>query len=153
MRQRGVSEDVTLADVIKKFTETMGIILPFFKLTYFLSEGIYLTGEVVGTSISLGNAFTGQYISSFLEEKLEKTPAGKLFLQAYTYLSLMYSNKDIAKEIAKGNAFALSDGENLMTLWDYYDANKAIYDAINSIESVRIKRKMDDIQKEIDRIK
>ncbi|MDN3606393.1 hypothetical protein [Kaistella yonginensis] len=49
---------------------------------------------------------------------------------------------------------ALKDGENLMTLWDdYYDVNKAIYDAINKTESIRIKIEMQRLQQEIDRVK
>ena len=158
----GISEDVTITDVIKKFTETMGIILPFLKLTYLLSEGVYLVGEVAGTSISLGNAFTGQYISSFLDEKLKATPTGAIFLQAYNYISFMYSNKDIINKgipelisnIKNGNKLALSDGENLMTLWDdYYEVNKAIYDAINSTESEIILKRMQKLQQEINRVK
>ncbi|MDF0720105.1 hypothetical protein P0M11_08845 [Kaistella sp. PBT33-4] len=148
----GISEDVTWKDIIQKFVETLSIILPFYKLTYIIHEGVFLWSEVAGTSVSLGNAITSTYISSFLEQEIKNSDSvnGKRFLQAYNYVKFLYANKDLPKAIKDGNVLALLDGENLMTLWDdYYTINQAVYDSINTIESRNLKQELDEIKKEI----
>lgn len=146
---KALSDDITLLDVANKVIETIGIILPFYKLIYLLEEIAFMY-EIAGAFFEAGNAMAAMYVSAYFEDKLKKMdpPFGMKFLKAYNYFNFIYSNKGISKEIKSGNFIALKDGENLMTLWSdfYFLLTEPQKDYLNE------KKELEDLKSKIDEI-
>lgn len=120
----GISDDVTIKDFITKVIEIYGIILPYMKLLEILDVGYALIefDYLMAKSVETANAFVGYYIS-LNEDLFTKNQMGINFLRAYNYLSYAYGAKDLEgliKSLRQGNAKALIDAENLMTMWQIF---------------------------------
>ena len=122
---KGISDEITVLDVINKAVEIIGIIIPYIKLIELVQIGSRWY-KIVEGGIALFASITANFIGSPpIKRALESSDAGIKFLQGYNYLSFIYGTKDLkglTAAIAKGNFSAFKDGENLMTLWSTFVA-------------------------------
>lgn len=122
---KGISDEITVLDVINKAVEIIGIVIPYIKLIELVQIGSKWY-KIVEGGIALFAPITANFISSpAIDKALRSSDAGLKFLQGYNYLSFIYGTKDLkglAIQISKGNFLAFKDGENLMTIWSTFVA-------------------------------
>lgn len=122
---KGVSDEITILDIINKAVEIIGIIIPYIKLIELVQIGSRWY-KIVEGGIALFAPITANFISSPpIKRALESSDAGIEFLRGYNYLSFIYGTKDLkglTAAIARGSFSAFKDGENLMALWSTFIA-------------------------------
>lgn len=122
---KGISDEITVLDVINKAVEIIGIVIPYIKLIEQVQIGSKWY-KIVEGGIALFAPITANFIGSpAIDKALRSSDVGLKFLQGYNYLSFIYGTKDLKGlviQIGKGNFLAFKDGENLMTLWSTFIA-------------------------------
>lgn len=157
---KGISDEITVLDVINKAVEIVGLIIPYIKLIELVQIGSRWY-KIVGAGVAAFEPIASMYISSpIVKQGLEKSYEGKLFLQGYNYISFIYANKDLAgsegifeliSKIVRGNKLAFKDGENLLTLWSsFFDTpDFNVLDAKNIQDFNNIKSQINQVEFEI----